>query len=238
MISPSKVLQEDIVVAAGLHLGKLQLLPLRAQVADVDQLRVTLVVAAGQDVRQGAGRVQRRQAGDSQLDAAVVQVDEIPDIARFRGAGEDHIVDLGRPPASGTPGCPGPACPPPPHRCPGWAISLGGAFRGVELVAHLVQLPGDIHDLRLIPVVHGDQHAAAALLLHLVAGGDQALEQGLLHVLAQAQHLAGGLHLRGEGRIGVGDLLKGEHRHLHRHIRRLSDRARCRSPGQPEAVPP
>ena len=98
---------------------------------------------------------------------------------------------------------------------------MGGAFRCVELVAHLVQLPGDIHDLRLIPVVHGDQHAAAALLLHLVAGGDQALEQGLLHVLAQAQHLAGGLHLWGEGRIGVGDFFKGEHRHLHRHIRRL-----------------
>ena len=53
-----EVLQEDIVVAAGLHLGKLQLLALRPQMADVDQLRVVLVVAAGQNVRQGVGGVQ------------------------------------------------------------------------------------------------------------------------------------------------------------------------------------
>lgn len=84
-----KVLQEDIVVAAGLHLGKLQPLPLRAQVADIHQLGVTLVIAAGQDIRRGAGRVQRGQTGDSQLDAAVVQMDEIP-------RGRSKSLTLGR----------------------------------------------------------------------------------------------------------------------------------------------
>ena len=53
-----EILQEDIVVAAGLHLGELQLLALAAQMADVDELRVVLIVAAGQNVRQGVGGVQ------------------------------------------------------------------------------------------------------------------------------------------------------------------------------------
>jgi len=90
---PAEILQEDVVVAAGLHLGEGQLLPLRPQMADVDELRVPLVVAAGQDVRQGTGRIQRGQAGNAQLDAPVVQVDEVPDILRLRRAGEDHVVD-------------------------------------------------------------------------------------------------------------------------------------------------
>ena len=63
-----------------------------------------------------------------------------------------------------------------------------------------------------------DQHAAPGFLLHLVPGGYQALEQSLLHVLAQAKHLAGGFHLRGKGGIGIGDLLEGEHRHLDSNI--------------------
>ena len=61
--------------------------------ADVDQLRVALVVAAGQNIRQRVGGIQRGQAGNPQLDAAMVQVDEVPDIAGLRGAGENHIVD-------------------------------------------------------------------------------------------------------------------------------------------------
>ena len=55
---PVPVLQEDVVVAAGLHLGEFQLLALRPQVADVDELRVVLVVPGGQNVRQCVGGVQ------------------------------------------------------------------------------------------------------------------------------------------------------------------------------------
>ena len=212
-----EVLQEDIVVAAGLHLGKAQLLPLGPQVADVDEFRVLLGVPGSQNVRQGVGGIQRSQAGDAQLDAAVVQMDEIPDIAGLRGAGEDDVVD--------------PAllqhlehlvvlAQLADHFHAGAQLFdlVGGAVGGVQLEAHLVQLPGDVDDLGLVPVVDGDQHTAASSLFHLIAGGDQALEQGLLHVLAQAQYLAGGLHLGRQGRVGVGDLLKGEHGDLHGHI--------------------
>ena len=61
--------------------------------ADVDELCVVLIITAGQNVCQGVGGVQRGQAGNPQLDAAMVQVDEVPDIAGLRGAGENHIVD-------------------------------------------------------------------------------------------------------------------------------------------------
>ena len=214
---PVEILQEDVVVAAGLHLGEGQLLPLRPQVADVDELRVPLVVPAGQDIRQGAGGVQRGQAGDAQLDAPVVQVDEVPDILRLRGAGEDDVVDLPGLQQLEHPVVPAQLA----HHLHIGAQAPdlpGGAVGGVEAEAHLVQLPGDVDDLRLVPAVHGDQDPRVLALLHLVSGGDQALEQGLLHVLAQAQHLAGGLHLRGQGGVGVSDLLEGEHRNLHRHI--------------------
>ena len=212
-----EVFQEDVIVSAGLQLGEFQLLTLAAEVADVDELRVPLVVAAGQNIRQRIGGIQRGQARDPQLDAAVVQMDEVPDIDGLRGAGEDHVVD-----AAVFQQLEDPVV------LPQLAHDLhigtqtgdlsGGAVGGVELVAHFVQLPGDVDDLRLIPVVHGDQHAAAGLLLHLVSGRDKALEHGLLHIFAKAQHLAGGFHLRGEGSVGIGDFLKGEHRHLHGHI--------------------
>ncbi len=219
-----EVLQEDVVVAAGLHLGKGQLLPLRPQVADVDELRVALVVAAGQDVRQGARRVQRGQAGDAQLDAPVVQVDEVPDVLRLCGAGEDDVVDLSVLQQLEHPVVLAQLS----HHLHIGAQAAdlpGRAVGGIQLEAHLVQLPGDVHDLRLVPAVHGDQDPRVLALLHLVSGGDQALEQGLLHIGAQAQDLAGGLHLRGQGRVGVGDLLKGEHGHLHRHIGGLAVQA-------------
>lgn len=58
-----EVLQHDIVIAAGLQLGKTEALALGAEMADVDQLRVALVVAAGQNIRQRVGGIQRGQAG-------------------------------------------------------------------------------------------------------------------------------------------------------------------------------
>ena len=91
-----KVFQEKIVIAAGLHFGKGQLLPLPAQMADVHQLRVALIVAGGQNVRQGGGGVQRGQARNAKLHRPVIQVDKVPDIGRFGGAGEDNIVNFSR----------------------------------------------------------------------------------------------------------------------------------------------
>ena len=52
------VVDDDVVVAGGLHLGKAQPAALPAHVVDVHQLGVHLVVAAGDDVGQRVGRVQ------------------------------------------------------------------------------------------------------------------------------------------------------------------------------------
>ena len=206
---PVEVLQEDVVVAAGLHLGKGQLLPVVPEVADVHQLRVPLVVPGLQDVRQGPGGVQGGEAGDSQLDAAVGQADEVPDVLRLRGPGEDDVVDLPVLQELEDPVVLAQLA----HDFHAGAQPLdlmGGAVGCVEPEAQLVQLPGGVQDFRLVPAVHGDEHALFLLALHLVPGGDQALKEGLLHVLAKAQDLPGGLHLRGEGGVGVGELLEGE----------------------------
>ena len=157
-------------------------------------------------------------------------MNEVPDIAGLRGAGEDDIVNLALLQHLEDPVVLAQLAH---HFHIGAQLRdfMGGAFRGIELEAHLVQGAGNAHDLRLIPVVDGNQHAAALRLFHLVAGGHQALEHGLLEVLAQTQHLAGGLHLRREGRVGVGDLLEGEDGHLHRHIGRLTVEARAVAQG-------
>ena len=52
------------------------------------------------------------------------------------------------------------------------------------------------------------------------AGRRQSLEQGLRAGFPDAQHLPRRLHFRSQQGIGICQFLKGEHRHLHRHIRR------------------
>ena len=57
------VVKVNVVVAAGLHLGEGDFLPLGAQVVDVDELGVEQAVSRGGDVRERVGRVQRGHAG-------------------------------------------------------------------------------------------------------------------------------------------------------------------------------
>ena len=94
-----------------------------------------------------------------------------------------------------------------------------GAGGAVQLVAHALELPGDIHELGLIAVLHGEDAAGGgAGGLKGIARADQALEQGIVIVGGNAQHLAGRLHLRAELGIHAVQLLKAEHRHLNGHI--------------------
>jgi len=60
--------------------------------ADVDQFGVLLGVAGGQNVRQRIGGIQRGQAGDAQLDAAVVQTDEVLNVLGFGGTGPENAT--------------------------------------------------------------------------------------------------------------------------------------------------
>ena len=194
--------------------------------ADVHQFRVAQGIAGCQDIRQGLRRVQAGETGDAQLHAAPVQADEIPDIGLLCAAGEDDVVDLPRFQQLHHPAVPAQLA----HHLhlgPQAGDLGGGALGGVEAEAQLQKPPGHIHDLRLVPLVDGDEHPAVAVLFHMVSGGDQALEKGLPQVLPHPQHLPGGLHFRAECGVGVGDLFKGEDRHLHRHVGRAAVQPRA-----------
>ena len=94
-----------------------------------------------------------------------------------------------------------------------------GAGGAIEFVAHILQLPCNIHELGLVAVLHGEDAAAArAGGLKGIACTDQTLEQGIVVVGRNTQHLAGGLHLGAELGIHGVQLFKAEHRHLYRHI--------------------
>ena len=98
--------------------------------------------------------------------------------------------------------------------------SLGRAGGREQAEAQLRKLAGHVRRLGLVLVAHGQKQAA--LMAHLVPGSYQTLVDGLLQVGAQAQHLAGGLHLRAQVGIHVRQLLKGEAGHLHRVVGALA----------------
>ena len=95
------------------------------------------------------------------------------------------------------------------HRC--------SAARGVQRKPKLLELLGNLRNLRLIGIADGHQNAAG--LFHLVARCDQSFIQRFLHGVGNAQHLAGGFHFRPQVRVHIHQLFRRKDRHLHRHIR-------------------
>ena len=70
----------------------------------------------------------------------------------------------------------------------------------------------DADSFLLVRVAHGNQYRA--LLLHLEARADQALEQRFAERGGHAEYLTGRLHFRPKLGIEVAQLLEREHRHL------------------------
>ena len=95
-----------------------------------------------------------------------------------------------------------------------------GAGGGVQLDAQLLKAPGDGDNLPLVLVLDRDDNPSAPLR-RPETGALEGLQQRLGEGLRQAQHLAGGLHLRTQADVHIGELFKGEHRRLHREIVRL-----------------
>ena len=91
---------------------------------------------------------------------------------------------------------------------------LTGAGSGQNLNAHISKAPGNAHDLLLILVLDGDDDTPP-LLGYPHVGALEGLQEGLGEGLSNAQHLAGGLHLRAKASVHIGELLEGEHGHLH-----------------------
>ena len=77
---------------------------------------------------------------------------------------------------------------------------------GVELKAKLAELLSNVYYLRLIAVADRNEHAAA--LYHLIARADKALVERLFKRFADAEHLAGGFHLRTKMVVDVLKLFK------------------------------
>ena len=89
-----KVFKENIVIAAGLHLGKGDPHLPGAHVIDVDKLRVPEGEAAFNNLGQCAGRIRTGQTGNAQLHGTAVQERVISDRGVFDCAGIDDIAEL------------------------------------------------------------------------------------------------------------------------------------------------
>ena len=185
------VVDVDVVAAGALHFGEAQFLAAGAQVIDVHQLGVGLVVAAGDDVGQRVGGVQRGKARHAQQHRLAMQRDVIVDRVVAQRAGIDHIVDL----AALEQRIDRVALAERRHSLDRRAQHGHGARRigrGVQAAAQIAQLARQRDDLVVVIRIHGEQHAGfLAGLGHLDARAGEALEQRLADVLGQTQHLAG-----------------------------------------------
>ncbi len=84
-------------------------------------------------------------------------------------------------------------------------------MRRVEGEPEVGELFDNVYDLELVLVVHGEVDARGVGLrgvLHVEAGGNQALVEGFLYGLADAENFARGLHLGAELRVDVVELLE------------------------------
>ena len=91
---PFEVLDEDIVVAGGLHLGEFQDLFRPAHMVDVDELRVLLAEAGRDDVRGRHRRVERCEARDVQEQRLPAEGDVVVHRVIHQRARVDEEADL------------------------------------------------------------------------------------------------------------------------------------------------
>ena len=224
-----EVLDEDIVVARGLHLGKCETRLFGAHVIDVHQFRVRLRVAAGDDIRRGGRRVERGEQRNAARERVAVQGDVVVNGGVHQSAGVDDkaqraalkqperlialpdvadLLDVDAEAADGR----------------------GRLPRGIEFEAEIVELLCERHDLELVVRVNADEHTHVAPRTGTAqrhARGGDALEQRLVERLAEAEHLAGGLHFRPEVRVGVGEFFEREHRNFDGVVRRRAVQPRA-----------
>ena len=209
----------QVIVARAVHLDEFQRHLLRAHMVEIDQFRCLLGKAASQALHQRVRGVDGGQAGDRPLDRLAADLHAVPRGQPPLGGGGDDVVDLS-------------------------AFQQGEdvVFRRFVKLIHLLrfharvpqnprralccvkgetQLRKAAHRVRNLPLVAvPDGHEQAAAPLHPITCRDQAFVERFLARFADAEHLARGFHLRVEQHVHIRQLFKGEHRHLHRHVRR------------------
>ena len=165
------------------HEGSLRPLFFLIQRRNVHQRHVLQAVLAAQTVHQGVGGVHRGDAGDAQLDGLAAQPDRVPPGVAALGAGGKDIVHQ---PALQQVDNVGGFARHIAHLVAGHHVLVqpgAGAGGAVQLVAHALELPGDVHEFGLVAVLDGEDAAAGrAGRLEGVARADQPLEQGVVVV--------------------------------------------------------
>ena len=89
----------------------------------------------------------------------------------------------------------------------------GGAVGGVEVIAQLQQLGGQVDHPLLVAVANGEQGTPFAR--HLVTGTQLRLGIGLGKAAAHPHHLTSGAHLRPQQRIHARELGERQYHFLH-----------------------
>ena len=185
------------------------------EVGDVHQFHLADVMVAAQGVHQHAGGIHGGDAGDGQLGGLAAELDRITVRVAAMGAGGDDVihqaafqqVDHIRAGAAHLA-----------HHTAGdhLAVQIAGRLGGaVNLVAVVMQLPGQFGGFGLVAVLDGHDAAGAGTgHLELITGSHQALHHGLVEGGGNAQHLAGGLHLGAQHGVHAVQLQEAVDGHL------------------------
>jgi len=103
----------------------------------------------------------------------------------------------------------------------GQTVHLLHAHAGAEGIAHVPQALGARHAQLLAQAVHGVLRRGIENFIETILAGfqtTQCLLQRFLEGAADGHHLAHRFHLGGQTRIGLGEFLEGETRHLGDHV--------------------
>ena len=152
------------------------------QRCNIHQRDIFQTVVAAQAVHQSVGGIHGGDAGDAQLHGLAAQADGIAfGVAALGTSGEDivhqtalqQVHDVGR--LAGHIA----------HLVAGHHVLVepcAGAGGAVQLVAHALELPCNVHELRLVAVLHGEDAAACgAGGLEGVARADEAVTAGVAY---------------------------------------------------------
>ena len=211
------IVEEDIVVAAALHLAEVEFHLLGSETVDIDELGIELIIPACNYVGESVGRIERSQHGYAEQNCMVmkshvagyrlyVRLARIYDIVYLAFVHQLDYFVVGR--KARNFGALETEAP----------YYICRALCSIKRKTEVGKLLDYIDYLVLILVVYGEVNARGILLggmLHVEACRNKSLEERLFHSLAYAEDFARRLHLGSELRVDVVELFKRENGHLY-----------------------
>src|SRR5699024_9344941 len=130
------------------------------QRCNVHQRHIFQAVLAAQAIHQSIGGIHCRNAGDTQFDGLAAQPHRVtPGVAALGAGGEDIVHQTALEQVNDV----GSLARHIPHLVAGHHVLVqpgAGAGGAVQLVAHALELPSDVHKFGLVAVLHGEDAAA------------------------------------------------------------------------------